>query len=155
MLINQTEYIQTARNLSNLNQVYLGFHEGLQYSILGPAHIPEDLDFQATSYGSHTDCRMVTTQCGSVSAYGDRDEPESVFNFVCNNTMAGLNMTGNFAALGTSQESYFESGQIASSQLPQNTSTGAIFENVNTLSVSKFTFGFQYFNDSAKQVQAY
>ena len=152
VLINQTEYVQTVGNLSDLNQVYLGFHEGLQYSVLGPAHIPENLDFQATSYGSHTECRMVTTQCGAESAYGDRDEPPSVFNFVCNNTMAGLNMTGNFASLGQQSEGYGY-GQNASSQLPKNISTEMIIENVNTLSTSNFDFGFQYFNDSAKQEQ--
>ena len=153
VLINQTEYVQTVGNVSDHNQVYLGFHEGLQYSLLGPAHIPENLDFRATSYGSHTECHMVTTQCGAESAYGDRDEPPSVFNFACNNTMAGLNMTGNFAYLGQQSESY-GSGRNASSQLPSNTSTEMIIENVNTLSQSNFGFGFQYFNDSAKKVQA-
>ena len=129
-------------NISNLNKVYLGFYEGLQYSVLGPAHIPDDLDFQATSYGSHTECRIVTTQCGAESAYKFRDEPYYVFNFACNNTMAGLNMTGNFAYLGQRIESYFEG--------INNDST---IENVNTMSQSNFAFGFQYFNDSAKQIQ--
>ena len=105
MLINQSEYIKTVGNVSDLNKVYLGFHEGLQYSVLGPAHIPDDFDFQATSYGSHTACQMVTTQYGAESVYGDRDEPDSVFNFACNNTMTGLNMTGNFAYLGDQSES--------------------------------------------------
>ena len=146
MLINQSEYVKTVGNISDLNKVYLGFHEGLQYSVLGPAHIPDDLDFQATSYGSHTECRIVTTQCGAISAYRYRDEPSSVFNFACNNTMAGLNMTGNFAYLGQGIESYLGGINNAST-------TNLPIENVNTMSQSNFAFGFQYFNDSAKQKQ--
>lgn len=138
VLINQTEYIKTVGNLSDLNQVYLGFHERLQYSVLGPAHIPDNLDFQATSYGSHTECRMVTTQCGAISTYGARGQIPFYYNFACNNTMAGLNMTGNFLSLGP---------QLQESNL------GSSAKNVNTMSRSKFPFGFQYFNDSAKREQ--
>ena len=97
--MNQSEYVKTVGNISDLNKVYLGFHEGLQYSVLGPAHIPDGLDFQATSYGSHTECRIVTPQCGAENAFGARDEPPSAFDFACNGTMAGLNMTGNFDIL--------------------------------------------------------
>lgn len=97
--MNQSEYVKTVGNISDLNKVYLGFHEGLQYSVLGPAHIPDGLDFQATSYGSHTECRIVTPQCGAENASGARDEPPSDFDFACNGTMAGLNMTGNFDTL--------------------------------------------------------
>lgn len=150
VLINQTEYVKTVGNLSDLNQVYLGFHERLQYSVLGPAHIPDNLDFQATSYGSHTECRMVTTQCGAVSTYGARGQIPSYYNFACNNTMAGLNMTGNFLSLGQVQESYL--GANASPMLAKNVSDMSV-ENVNTMSQSKFPFGFQYFNDSAKREQ--
>ena len=158
VLINQTEYAKTVWNLSDMNQVYMGFHEGLQYSALGPARVPDNLDFQATSYGSHTECHMVTTECGAESAYGDRgDEELSVFNFACNNTMAGLNMTGNFAYLGKDVESYDTSGQNASMgysqaptnpRLPKNASM-VIIEDVNTMSENNFALGFQYFNDSA------
>ena len=107
--------------------------------MLGPAHIPDNLDFQATSYGSHTECRIVTTQCGAESTHG---EAPSIGNFACNNTMAGLNMTGNFYLLGQALESYWGG---------PNNSSG--IENVNTMSQSSFTFGFQYFDDSAKQEQ--
>ena len=139
MLMNESEYFKTAGNISDLNKVYLAFYEGLQYSVLGPAHIPDDLDFQATGYGSHTECRIVTTQCGA----GSTDiEDLAVYNFACNNTMAGLNMTGNYYWLGQASESY-ESGP--------NNSSG--INNVNTISPSSFTFGFQYFADSAKQEQ--
>ena len=148
MLVNQSEYVKTVGNISDLNKVYLGFHNGLQYSVLGPAHVPNDLDFQATSYGSHTECRLVTTQCGAESTYDPIDmefKPE-FSNFVCNNTMAGLNMTGNFAYLGQSIESYLGG--------PNNDSTtDEPIENVNTIAQSKFDFGFQYFYDSAKQKQ--
>ena len=153
VLINQTEYIKTTENVSDLNKVFLGYNDNLQYSVLGPAQVPGNLDFQATSYGSHTECRMVTTQCGAQTAYGDRDEPPDVFNFACNNSMAGLNMTGNFGTLGQRQESYLESGSNASSMLSKNISNEMIIENVNTLSTSNFGFGFQYFSDSAKREQ--
>lgn len=141
MLINQTEYLKTAGNLSDLNQVYLGFHKGLQYSVLGPIHTPDNLDFQATSYGSHTECRMVTTQCGAVSNYGANSYSFYNSDFACNNTVAGLNMTGSFSDLGRPKQT-----------LPKNISS-TMFQNVNTMSPSVFAFGFQYFNDSAKREQ--
>ena len=147
MLINQTEYVKTVGNISDLNKVYLGFHEGLQYSVLGPAHIPDGLDFQATSYGSHTECRMVTIRCGAESTY--RNVPingsDSVYNFACDDSPYGPNMTGNFLFLGQEIESY--RGGI------NNQSTDTVIENVNTMRQSNFTFGFQYFGDSAKQNQ--
>ena len=148
MLINQSEYVKTVGNISDLNKVYLGFYEGLQYSVLGPAHIPDDIDFQATSYGSHTECRLVTTQCGAKSPYEDFDpdlQPDAE-NFVCNNTMAGLNMTGNFAHLGQSIESYLGGDN-------NDSTTDEPIENVNTTAQSNFHFEFQYFYDSAKQKQ--
>lgn len=122
--------------------------------MLGPAHIPDNLDFQATSYGSHTECRMVTTECGAVTKFKfNQTTPLSGYNFACNNTMAGLNMTGNFLYLGQRQESYqSELGQSATSMLPKNFS-GTIVENVNSMSLSNFSWGFQYFNDSAKREQ--
>lgn len=123
-------------------------HEGLQYSVLGPAHIPDNLDFQAATYGSHTECRMVTTQCGAVSDFGARVVLPLYLNFACNSTMAGLNMTGNFANLGQRKESYLGSQQNESSTPPALKE-----ENLNTMSQSDFGFGFQYFNDSAKQQQ--
>ena len=145
-LINQTEYVKTVGNISDLNKVYLGFHEGLQYSVLGPAHIPDDLDFQATSYGSHTECRIVTTQCGAKSNDGNVESSQApAYNFACNNTMAGLNMTGNFLELGQGIESYLAGFN--------NVSTEMAVENVNTMLPNDYGFGFQYFNDSAKQEQ--
>ena len=145
MLINQSEYLKTVRNISDLNKVYLGFHDGLQYSVLGPAHVPDDLDFQATTYGSHTECRLVTTQCGAGSTLSGFD-PILDCNFACNNTIAGLNMTGNFAYLGEGIESYLKGKN-------NDSTTDEPIENVNTIAPSNFDFGFQYFYDSAKQKQ--
>ena len=136
-------------NVSDLNKVYLGFHEGLQYSVLGPAHIPDDFDFQATSYGSHTECCLVTTQCGAKSVYGESDDDvkgPNVYNFVCNDTMVGLNMTGNFGNLGQTTESYANQASNVSDWY------GGIEDN-NTMNPSNFAFGFQYFNNSAKLTQ--
>ena len=149
VLINHTEYLKTVGNLSDFNQVYLSFHEGLQYSVLAPAHIPGNFDFQAATYGSHTECRMVTTQCGAVSHFGEHFSLDSDFNFACNKTIAGLNMTGNFENLGLRKESYSGSQQQNASSTPPTLKV----ENVNTMSQSNFGFGFQYFNDSAKQEQ--
>ena len=140
VLVNQTEYIRTVGNLSDVNQVYLSTYNGKQYSMLGPAQTPDNLDFQATSFGSHTECRVVTLQCGARSTFRARIALPYYFNFICNETVAGLNMTGNFGSLG-------------SSPTPQNESNDLHMENTNTLTTSRFTFGFQYFNDSAKQGQ--
>ena len=60
--------------------------------------------------------------------------------------MADLNMTGNFYYLGQPSESYEEGYNRTGG------TTGRI-ENVNTLSQNALGFGFQYFNDSAKQEQ--
>ena len=43
--------------------------------------------------------------------------------------------------------------RTASSTLPKNISSMMIIENVNTMSLDNFGFGFQYFNDSAKREQ--
>ena len=151
VLVNQTEYVKIAGNQSDLNKVYLGNFDGRQYSVLGPSQIPPSLDFTATSYGTHTMCSMVTLQCGAESAYGARDEPESFFNFICNNTVAGLNVTGSFDNLGKTSESYYESGKNASSD--RDKSPILLTENVNTFTTSNYGFGFQYFYDSNKTRQ--
>ena len=157
VLINQTEFVKTAGNVSDISRVYLSDYKGSQYSVLLPAQNPDNLDYQATSYGSHTECSLVTSQCGAVSGFGNRDKLVADFNFDCNNTMAGLNMTGNFALLGTQNQSYYHSSDKPSSEVSYNKSdtSDPIANNVNTMSPSPydFEFGFQYFIDSAKQNQ--
>ena len=95
----------------------------------------------------------MTTQCGAVTNLGG-DVDIGTFNFACNNTLAGLNMTRNFNNLGSTAESYVLSRENASSTLPKNIPNIATLENVNTISSSAFGFGFQYFYDSARQEQA-
>ena len=146
-LVDSSEYIKTAGNQSDKNRVYLSSYQNNTYATLGPAQTPPDVDFQATSYGSHTECRVVTSECGAISAMGARDEPAFVFNFICNASMAGLNMSGNFAFLGQSGESGQTTGKF------YNGSDPAFPPNINNLTQNDFDFGVQYFSDSAKQQQ--
>lgn len=97
-LRNSTEYFATAANYSDINQVYLS--DG--YAVLGPADPSSTIDFQAASFGSKTACQSVTSLCEAQNTYvqnfyypSEKVYP-SAFNFICNNSVAGLNMTGNF-----------------------------------------------------------
>lgn len=147
-LVNHTEFLMTASNQSKINRVLLGQYQGSQFSLIGPAQIPSNLDFQATTYGSHTQCRVVTSACGAQSTYGVEIIENSWGEFSCNATEAGLNMTGTFDTLGTPNASYVFSHHPT----PINDSTH--LRNMNTFEPNDFHFGFQYFNDSAKQKQA-
>ena len=91
-LINRTEFVKTAANFSQINQMYL--RDG--FTVLGPANPPADFDFQADTFGSHTSCRAVTGLCGANNTAGARHPAPSDYNFVCNASVAGLNMTGHF-----------------------------------------------------------
>ena len=55
VLVNQTEYIKTAANQSDVNKVCLSTYKGTQYSMLGPPIHLTTSTFQATSFGSHTE----------------------------------------------------------------------------------------------------
>ena len=143
VLVNQTEYIKTAANQSDVNKVYLSTYKGTQYSMLGPTHTPNNLDISSNElWLAHRMSRLSPCSGGAISTFEARNAPPYYFNFICNETMAGLSMTGNFESLGP--------------PISQNDSKKLHVETSNTLTTSSITFGFQYFDDSAKrqQVQA-
>lgn len=150
-LLNETEFFRTAANYSDVNQVYLS--NG--YAVLGPAKPPLDLDFQATSFGSQTSCRAVTGLCGAISTVGEREPYPSNFNFVCNSTMAGLNMTGNFLnVLAPLNDSGSSTGPaVTDARQGNNAFPALVVLGGNTIVGNSFSIGFQYFNDSQKLKQ--
>ena len=155
-LLNETEFVRTAANSSDVNQVY--WSDG--YAVLGPAEPPLDLDFQATGFGSQTSCRALTGLCGANSTFGLTVglgiTDFSVFNFVCNATIAGLNMTGNFlnALAPLDENSGLSSGPAVSDGTQGNTTnSGSVVLGGNTIAGNSFSIGFQYFNDSQRLAQ--
>ena len=142
-LSNQTEFFKTAANYSDINQVYLS--DG--YAVLGPVSPDPGLDFQALSFGSKSACRAVTGLCGAISTAGARYAWPSLFNFMCNASVAGLNMTGNFANvlnISTSLQ--------ASNENSPNISSALQVAGANTMYPSN-QIQFQYFTDAQKQNQ--
>ena len=150
-LINETEFVRTAANSSDVNLVYLS--DG--YAVLGPANPPLDLDFQATSFGSQTSCRAITGLCGTISTAGYDIPAISEYNFVCNATVAGLNMTGNFLnVLAPPDESGLNSGPAVTNASQGNkTDPYEVVLGGNTIFGNSFSIGFQYFNDSQRLAQ--
>ena len=152
-LVNQTEFLKTSGNSSSLHQVYLS--DGR--SVLGPAEPPADLDFQATSFGSKTSCRSVTTLCGAVSFNDQKTSAVGQFNFVCYSSTAGLNMTGNFQnvlapiddSTGNTTGPKVDNGTEGYDHvLPYFVVLGG-----NTIAANRFDLGFQFFNDPQEQQQ--
>lgn len=150
-LINETELVRTVANSSDINLVYRS--DG--YAVLGPADLPLDLDFQATGFGSQTSCRAVTGLCGANSTADDAIPSNSAFNFACNATIAGLNMTGNFLnVLAPLSESGSSSGPAVSNGTDGNqTDPGSVVLGGNTIAGNSFSIGFQYFNDAQRLAQ--
>ena len=150
LLLNSTEFFATAANYSRTNQVYLS--DG--YAVLGPADPSSTVDFQATSFGSKTACRSVTSLCGAKNTGKERWPEPSDFNFICNSSIAGLNMTGNFLNL-TQPPGSVELSVSPVYSGPYNPEIAALFvEGNNTITPSSFQIGFQYFKDSQKQAQS-
>ena len=150
VLLNKPEFVRTAANSSDVNLVHLS--EG--YAVLGPAKPPRDLDFQAISFGSQTSCRALTGLCGANPTDSMTALVED-FNFVCNATIAGLNMTGNFLnVLAPLNESGLSSGPAVTDTTQDHKN---YFDPVvlggNTIAGSSFSIGFQYFNDSQRLAQ--
>ena len=153
-LVNQTEFLKTSGNSSSLHQVYLS--DGR--SVLGPADPPVNLDFQATSFGSKTSCKSVTTPCGAVSFDDQKGSAVGQFNFVCNSTTAKLNMTGNFQNVLAPIDEY--TGNTTGPKVANGTdgSGDRVYPNLvvlggNTIAANSFDIGFQFFNDAQKQQQ--
>ena len=151
-LLNETEFFRTAANTSNVSLVYLS--DG--HAVLGPAKKPLDLDFQATSFGSQTSCQALTGLCGANSTYDNAIPDLSDFNFVCNATVAGLNMTGNFLNVlaPLNESSGLSSGPAVTNATQGNkTEPGRVVLGGNTIAGNSFSIGFQYFNDSQRLAQ--
>ena len=142
-LINQTEFVRTAGNQSAINQIY--YHDG--HAVLGPYNPPLDLEFEATSFGSKTSCRVVTSECGAKSITGARNPYPWGSNFKCNDT-AGLNITGNFLALKPDPQNP-ELGLPPKLSGAPSSDPDAQIQKGNSM----YDMAFQYFNDSAKQQQ--
>ena len=123
--------------------------------MLGPAKPPLDLEFQATGFGSQTSCRALTGLCGANSTVGERIPYPSDFNFVCNATIAGLSMTGNFLnVLAPLNESGLSSGPAVTDATQGNkTDPTLVVLGGNTIVGNSFSIGFQYFNDSQRLAQ--
>ena len=92
IVLNVLEYTRTAENQSNYNQVYLSGGQ----AVLVPKKPPPDLDFWATSFGSQTNCEMVTHLCYFPSVLYD-GERNLDFDYYCNTTSAGLNLDRSFS----------------------------------------------------------
>ena len=150
-LLNESEFFRTAANTSNVNLVYSS--DG--YAVLGPAKPPLDLDFQATSFGSQTSCRALTGLCAAHDTVGDNILEPYDFNFVCNATVAGLNMTGNFLnVLAPLDESGSSSGPAVTDATQGNkTDPYQVVLGGNTIVGNSFSIGFQYFDDSQRLAQ--
>lgn len=125
--------------------------------MLGPAKPPIDFDFQALSFASKTSCRVVTGLCDA-RPYERNEVPDpSHFNFVCNASMARLNMTGNFRDLLAPLNSTCSLPHTSSGRPSWESSNATIWASVlgaNTIAPSKYNIGFQYFNDAQKQRQS-
>lgn len=152
-LVNRTEFARTAANFSKINQLYMT--DG--FAVLGPANPPIDFDFQADTFGSRTSCRPVTGLCGANSTRGARIVYPSDYNFACNASTAGLNMTGNFFSVlsprnestGTSDGPTVTDG--SDGQKNKGVVPPALFVlGGNTIVGNTYPIGFQYFNDSQK-----
>lgn len=116
-LVNRTEFSRMTANHSGVNRICLS--DG--YAVVGSAEPPINLDFQATSFGSEISCRVVTGLCGAVSTVGAREPYPALFNFVCNASTAGLNMTVNFFnALALLNSSDFTTGPSMTNGSPGN-----------------------------------
>ena len=156
-LVNATEFVKTAANSSKINQVYLS--DG--FAVLGPTNPPIDFDFQADTFGSRTSCRAVTGLCGANNTRGERTPYDSDYNFVCNASVAGLNMTGNFWNVLTPQDPNTgastgpdvtdgSDGKKTKGVLPASLVLGGDTITRQSSTGQTYPIGLQYFNDSQK-----
>lgn len=140
-----TEFFRTVANYSDLHQIYRS--DG--YSVLGPSGPPIKLDFQASSFASKTTCRVVTGLCDAKPTPGQSLAPLENFNFVCNASTAGLNMTGNFLNLLAPLNA---SGLTTGPEVG-HTDNEQLILGANSITRNGQGIGFQYFHDSQKQRQ--
>jgi hypothetical protein len=65
-----SEAYQTMSNVSSLNRIYTLEHQGTAYTYLGEANIPNQIDFQASTFALTTQCTPISQACGLIAAYG-------------------------------------------------------------------------------------
>lgn len=130
-LVNRGEYIRVAAGQSRLSAIYLANGQAM----LGPVNASED--FQATSFGSSTTCKVVTRECGTHQTDPGGSDAARDLAFACNATTAGLELKGNFSDV---YQSSARSDEEGSSSNTLSSQTGTL----------NYDMGFQYYNDSAK-----
>ena len=130
-LVNQGEYIRVAAGQSRLSAMYLANGQ----AVLGPVNATED--FQATSFGSSTTCKVVTIECGTHQTDPGGSDAARDLAIACNATTAGLELKGNFSDVYQSSARSDEEGS-SSNTLSSQIGTG------------NYDMRFQYYNDSAK-----
>ncbi|MDI1490433.1 MAG: hypothetical protein OHK93_001636 [Ramalina farinacea] len=138
-LVNRSEYIRVSSGQSTINAVYLADGQ----AVLGPASIQVndqgyfEFDFQVTSFGSNTTCKMVTRECGTHQTDPGGSDAAPDLAFACNASTAGLELRGNFSDVYQSSARSSEEGN-SSNTLSSQTGIG------------NYQMGFQYYNNSAK-----
>lgn len=65
-----SEAYQTLSNVSSINRIFTFEHEGVAYTYLGEANIPNNVDFQASTFALTTQCKAISKACGLTAAYG-------------------------------------------------------------------------------------
>ena len=61
---------QTLNNLSTTNRVITYELDEQTYSLLIDASLPNDVDFQASTFALNTECKPISQECGLIAAYG-------------------------------------------------------------------------------------
>ena len=148
-LQEEAEYIRTAGNQSSTNRVYLSDGQ----AVIGPANAPSDIDFQASSFASHTSCRMVTELCGAHFIKPDSEASRDI-SYNCNATVAGLNATGNFSDI-------YSSSSSSSSQQTQEDYKARTANSILGFGPSSgdntgiaYPMGFRYYKDASMSISS-
>lgn len=69
-LVGATEAYRTLSNVSTTNRLSTFEYEGVNYTYLGEANIPNNVDFQASTFALATQCKAISQACGLNAAYG-------------------------------------------------------------------------------------
>ena len=128
-LKNQADFIRTAGNESSINRIYISDGQ----AVIGPAPntMPPNVDFSASSFASHTQCRMSTSECGAQMVPHPPGSEIWSIDYDCNSTIAGFNAKGNFSKI--------EAYQVERSD--PDTSIGGT-------GLSPYQIGFRFFVDA-------
>ena len=69
-LVGATEAYRILSNLSTTNRISTFEHEGVNYTYLSEADIPNNVDFQASTFALATQCKAISQACGVKAVYG-------------------------------------------------------------------------------------